>query len=77
MEKKNLVHLNITAKSAGTANMIVLIAGICLLLAVALWRSAFDFTVDAAPVGSMMLAASVGFGIASIFLFGFAFGRLA
>jgi len=56
--------------------MFILIAAGCLLVSVALWRSAFDFTVDAAPVGSMMLAASIVLAATSLFLFGIAVGKI-
>lgn len=57
--------------------MIVLIAAACFISSAVLWNFAFNFTVDAAPVGSMMIAASVLlFGI-SLFLFGVAAGQIA
>lgn len=57
--------------------MIVFIAaGCCLLISVALWKSSFKFTVDAAPIGSLMLVASILCLVASLFLFGVAMGRL-
>jgi hypothetical protein len=54
----------------------VIAAALCLLASVALWNSADKFRIDAAPVGSMMLAASVVLFGASLFMFGLAVGRL-
>ena len=55
--------------------ILTLIAAACLLCAVALWRVAFSFTIDAAPVGAMMMAASVLMVAISLFLFGIAIGK--
>ncbi len=57
--------------------MIIVIAAGCLLASAALWKSAFSFTIDAVPVGSMMLAASVFLFATSLFLFGLAVGQIA
>lgn len=54
--------------------MIAIFAVLCILGAAWLWQSAFQFTIDAAPVGSMMLAASVAMAVSGVFLFGFYFG---
>jgi hypothetical protein len=55
--------------------ILILIAAAFLLASVALWKHAFDFKVDASPVGSMMLVASVVIGLTSVFLFGIAAGK--
>lgn len=54
---------------------IVVLSALCLIGGVALWRAAFSFTVDAAPVGSMMIVASIVLCATSIFLFGMVVGR--
>lgn len=52
-----------------------IIAALCILACVALWHNAFRFDRDAAPIGSMMLVGSIGFGVAGVFLFGVAVGQ--
>lgn len=54
----------------------VVAAALCFIASVALWNGADKFRVDAAPVGSMMLAASVVLFGASLFMFGVVVGQL-
>lgn len=54
----------------------VIVAALCLMASVWLWNSAGNYRVDAAPVGSMMLAASVVLFGASLFMFGVVVGQL-
>lgn len=54
----------------------VIVAALCLIASVALWNGASKFTIDASPVGSMMLAASVLLFGASLFMFGVVVGQL-
>ncbi len=55
--------------------ILILIAAGCILASAALWKYAFTFTVDAAPVGSMMLVASFVIGLSGVFLFGVVAGK--
>ncbi len=50
----------------------IALAGAC----AGLFKGAFYFTIDASPVGSMMLLASAVSGLASVFLFGVATGAM-
>lgn len=56
--------------------IIILTAAGCLLASAALWKGAFSFTVDAAPIGSMMMATSVLLFAVSLFLFGVGVGTM-
>lgn len=47
----------------------------CMVVSGVLFRWALSFKIDAAPVGSMIVLASVVIGIASVFLFGVSLGQ--
>lgn len=51
-------------------------AALCILVAVWLWKSSSNFTVDAAPIGSMMMVGSLLLCVVSVFLFGIQIGKV-
>jgi hypothetical protein len=55
---------------------LTLIAAGCVLLGVWLLKVSTDFRIDAAPVGSVMIATAVVLWIAGIFIFGIEVGRM-
>lgn len=56
--------------------ILVLVSCGCLFLGVWLWIKSVEFTVDAAPIGGMMVATAIGLWIASIFIFGVQVGTM-
>lgn len=56
--------------------ILTLSAALCIIVAVALWKASFQFTIDAAPVGGMMMIASVILGEVGVFLFALQIGMM-
>lgn len=56
--------------------ILILIASMCIIASVALWKYALNFQVDASPVGSMMIVVSIAMMIIGIFICGMILDRL-
>jgi hypothetical protein len=56
--------------------ILTLCAAGCLLGSAVLFKYAFNFRIDAAPVGSMMIVASIVLAAASLLLFGIKIGTM-